>query len=1041
MSDVDLAKLNDSKKSAATAHDDLVAMAAFFQRDFSIDWLVELTGLKVTRILSILEGEVENGKMTNRGAGIYALNGDGGQQRLKKRFSPKERQALHREIVDLLLREYPEEEAKTQVLAHHLLHTENDIKGCRCLVRAGDLYLKEYKNEEAFQCYDKVLLDLDALQGKDACILYADTAVKYSKVCTAKHDTQKNLEKLHQGLARAKKWDHRKCSALLQMHIAKFEWLRSDYAKALEHYESGWRLANELGDPALIRSATTFSSFFLYWQGRFTEAIKSFEKVVPDVDNIPMGQFPLLAAITVGYCYYNTGQVTQGLGMFDVIRNHCLERGDLDLASYAAGNIGSIMLDLRRVDDALEHLKHADREAKAIRNDWVYMNTRIMFAFAYYLQNRKDRCLAYLKEYLEISRKWQISQTPYPYLMVLLWAMEEGELPRLEGVSLEEEIESKLRDTNIFMKGIAYRYQALLNKKRGKPVVQVMSCLGRSIKYLKQSGHKFALARSRIELARVHLMLDNTDKAKKLIRRAHEVVAPYNEEIVPDALRSLVMDHHPRNDAFLKKILKIGTEIFYIANDINLVKKVITTVNKMTGAERGALFLLDERGKRPRLRLRASKNITPAQIEHPDFASSMAMIEGVVKTGKGIIKENDGEEDANFFSNETIRSRICVPLVLLNRVVGALYHDNRILSAAFQESDMAILDYFAALATFALDNSRAYAEIKRLNAKLSKEKAYYKEEHDKSINSDDIIGKSRPVKKVLSQAEQVAATESTVLVLGETGVGKELVATAIHRQSPRREKPFVKVNCSALSEDLIASELFGHEKGAFSGAIGRRIGRFELADGGTLFLDEIGEISQDLQVRLLRVLQTHEFERVGGNTTLYSDFRLIAATNKNLDKEVNQGRFRADLYYRLNVFPIVMAPLRKRKEDIPLLAYHFLNLYSSRMGSQFDGIPESEMEKLIKYDWPGNVRELENIMERGAILSREPVFRVPQLASEEEEGRTASSGVTLKENERNHILWALEKTHGKIRGKGGAAELLEINPSTLHFRMKKLGIK
>ena len=1042
MSHLELAPENVSKKKAGTAQDDLVAIASFFQQDFSIDWLVELTGLKVTQIISTLEAEVENKNFINRGAGIYALNNPKLQHQWEKRFSKKEAQDFHQKILDLLLRECPEEQINLKTLAHHLLHTRNDIGRCRSLISAGDLYQKGYKNEKAFQCYYKALQDLATVAGKDACILYADTAVKYSKVCTAKHNTQKSLEILHQGLEKAKKWEYLHAASLIQMHIAKLEWLRSNYPRALDFYESGKKLANQLDDPALLRSVTTFSSFFLYWQGRFGEAIKGFEKFVPDVDNLPKGQFPLLAAITVGYCYYSSGQVSQGLGMFDVIRNHCLERGDLDLAAYAAGNIGTIMLDLRRVDEALVHFENAEREAKSVGNDWVYINTRIMFAFAFYLKRDKERCLVYLKEFLALSEKRQIAQTPYPYLMELSWAMEKGELPRIDGFTLEKNIGNSLQAINIFMKGIAHRYQALLLQKNGNPVLQVINCLGLSIKHLKLSGHRFAQARSEIELARVHLMFNNMDKATMLTRKAHRVVAPFNEEIIPDALRSLVVKR-PQNEEMLKKILKIGTEIFSIANDINLVKKLITTVNQMTGAERGAIFLIDDGGKGSKLRLRASKNITPDQIEHPNFASSMALIEEVITTGKGIIKEVNGDDGSHFFSNETVRSRICVPLILRNRAVGVLYHDNRILSAAFKESDMDILDYFASLATFALDNAHAYGEIKRLNAKLRKEKEYYKEEHSKSINSDDIIGKSPPITRILSQAKQVAATESTVLVLGETGVGKELVATAIHRQSPRKKMPFIKVNCSALSEELIASELFGHEKGSFSGAIGKRIGRFELADGGTLFLDEIGEISQDLQVRLLRVLQTREFERVGGNITLHSDFRLVAATNKNLGQEVAEGRFRADLYYRLNVFPITVAPLRGRKEDIPLLAYHFLNLYSSRTGKQFEGIPESEMAKLMTYDWPGNVRELENIMERGAILSRGPVFRVPQLSPMEEDECTdrTSSGVTLQENERNHILWALEQTRGKIRGKGGAAELLGIHPSTLHFRMKKLGIR
>jgi transcriptional regulator with GAF, ATPase, and Fis domain len=377
---------------------------------------------------------------------------------------------------------------------------------------------------------------------------------------------------------------------------------------------------------------------------------------------------------------------------------------------------------------------------------------------------------------------------------------------------------------------------------------------------------------------------------------------------------------------------------------------------------------------------------------------------------------------------------------LRDKTVGVLYHDNRLLSSAFTAPDIEILSYFAALAAFSLDNAQAYEEIQRLNRKLSEETRYYKEEHLQDLHFEDVVGESTAIKRVLSQVEQVSQTDATVIIVGETGVGKELVARAIHRHSQRRDKPFIRVHCSALPETLIPSELFGHEKGAFTGAIRRRIGRFELADGGTLFLDEIGDLAMDIQVRLLRVIQTKEFERVGGAETLRSDFRLLAATNRNLEEEVKTGRFRADLYYRLAVFPIVVPPLRERKEDIPLLAYYFLKIYSKKRAKVFTKIPDSEMQRLLEYDWPGNVRELENIIERGTILGTGPVFRVPELETGNQDRALGEAAVTLRENERRHILWALRQTRWKVRGPGGAAELLDLPPSTLAFRMKKLGI-
>ena len=267
------------------------------------------------------------------------------------------------------------------------------------------------------------------------------------------------------------------------------------------------------------------------------------------------------------------------------------------------------------------------------------------------------------------------------------------------------------------------------------------------------------------------------------------------------------------------------------------------------------------------------------------------------------------------------------------------------------------------------------------------------------------------------------------------------MALAIHRLSDRGDRPFIRLNCSSYPKSLIPSELFGHEKGAFTGANCRRAGRFELADTGTLFLDEVGELSMDIQIRLLQVLQLREFERVGGSETLRSDFRLLAATNQDLRKLIEKKHFRPDLFYRLNVFPIYVPPLRERKEDIPLLAYYFLKIYSTKMRKSLKKIPDSEMNRLMQYHWPGNVRELENIMERGVILNTGTKFKVPELKSNTESYEDPNARASLAENEKAHILWAMNKTRWKIRGPGGASELLDIHPSTLSFRMKKLGIK
>jgi formate hydrogenlyase transcriptional activator len=425
----------------------------------------------------------------------------------------------------------------------------------------------------------------------------------------------------------------------------------------------------------------------------------------------------------------------------------------------------------------------------------------------------------------------------------------------------------------------------------------------------------------------------------------------------------------------------------------------------------------------------------------PVFKESMKMITKTFTMEKGLILNQDPSSDADARPHHAIRNSICVPMKIRGNVVGVLYHDNRFFSSRFKEADLEILSYFAAQAAIAMDNARAYEEIRSLNETLRQENRYYEEQQIEVHHFEEIVGESQAVKEVISKVMQVADTDSNILISGDTGVGKELVARAIHRRSSRKDKPFIRVNCSAFPESLIASELFGHEKGAFTGAVEQRIGRFELANKGTLFIDEIGEISMDVQVRLLRVLQSKEFERLGGRKTIQSDFRLITATNRDLYNAVRVNKFREDLYYRLNVFPIHVPPLRERKEDIPLLAYNFLKIYEKKLKKSIMKISETDMKKLVDYDWPGNVRELENVIERGAILSTGSRFKIPELIKADMDEKTESQIEPLEENERRHIIRMLKKTSGVIHGKGAAAELLNVHPNTLYSKMKKLGIR
>jgi formate hydrogenlyase transcriptional activator len=417
----------------------------------------------------------------------------------------------------------------------------------------------------------------------------------------------------------------------------------------------------------------------------------------------------------------------------------------------------------------------------------------------------------------------------------------------------------------------------------------------------------------------------------------------------------------------------------------------------------------------------------------------------VLRTGNPWTGRFADLRESGFERNPTVRELgftvgCVLPLASRDRILGTLCVRRR-KDAPYLEDEVGFLIQVAHQVTIAVANALAYGEARGLHHQ-PEEQVPIRDDNRPEPHFEEIVGTSAVLRRALRHIETVAPTDATVLICGETGTGKELIARAIHNLSPRRSKAFVKLNCAAIPTGLLESELFGHEKGAFTGAVAQRIGRFELANGGTVFLDEVGETPLDLQTKLLRVLQEREFERLGSGRTLRTDARLIAATNRDLGALVNEQKFRADLFYRLNVFPIHAPPLHERSEDIPLLVRHFAEHYARRMNRRIETIPSETLDVLTRYRWPGNVRELQNLIERAVILSPGPVLRVPlgDLEMAAGVGLRAGRAQTLAEAERRHIVETLTDTKWVVAGARGAAARLGMNRSTLQFRMKKLGI-
>ncbi len=509
-------------------------------------------------------------------------------------------------------------------------------------------------------------------------------------------------------------------------------------------------------------------------------------------------------------------------------------------------------------------------------------------------------------------------------------------------------------------------------------------------------------------------------------------------------------------------LLEINNAIINKLTQEALFTSAYEAIRRVVSFDRAAFLLLQPETKTLKLvsmdseteseffRLGKDYDLQETRISAWVLNSQQAVVRGDLE------KEKQSAGDRRLVA-EGIQSYCVIPLVAMGNSIGTF----TVWSGTkhrYSEADAELLQEVANQVALAIANMKSYEEIASLKARLEKENVYLQEEIRTEHNFEEIVGNSTALLDLLRRVDQVAPTDSSVLIYGETGTGKELIARAIHNRSMRKSRPLVKVNCSAISAGLVESELFGHVKGAFTGAFERRIGRFELADGGTIFLDEVGELPLETQVKLLRVLQEREFEPVGSNRSVHVDVRVIAATNRSLRESINAGTFRSDLYYRLNVFPLEVPPLRERGADIPQLAKFFLSRYSRNLGKRMEEISAAATERFSNYSWPGNVRELQNVIERAVIISPGPLLEVePDLISVSTSEtlryttRKATEVVqptepdpalkTLDEVERDHISAVLLQTRGVIEGAKGAAKTLGMHPNTLRHRMEKLGIK
>ncbi|MBT6501784.1 MAG: sigma 54-interacting transcriptional regulator, partial [Deltaproteobacteria bacterium] len=956
-------------------NESILIVAAFFDGDFSIDWIQELTQIKASRILKFFEQCCLDCIIEKRDVDRFLFSDIKQKHKLLKSISSQNKEDLHRKIADLFAKEYLDEPNFKTVIAEYQFLFQNSISECRRLKEIGDYFRKHGPPGKSLQCYDKIIHDLEFIDSLEADTLLIETTISYSKDLSIINDTSQAIFYLKNALKLAKKRKNLTQQALVLFHLASNEGLQRNFELAYDHFNKGVSLAKGVEIPELNRSKLTISMLILFWQGRYKDAISTYETHEPVFSQqFPKHRISKGAAVFLGFSYYFLGQISQARGNLDALRNYSQKTGDNYNYISASLTLGFEFVLMHNFEEAEKRLTPIFKTSKK-NHTLARCTTAFQLAYCSFKTQQITKSKQYLVEALTISKSKNYNLLYFHFMLEFADAMDRGEYPRVFDITLEDQIKQAMESKNITMQGIAFRYKAIKSKGTECPEDEIFKYLCQSLELLEESGSQQQIAMTQLELGSHYLRVGNIIQAKKNVTAAARILYPLNQDLVPAELKDLI-DFVVVKNRLLEKILNLGQKMMSGRSSQEIVQTIFSEINQITGAERAAIFLKNKGSKPLDFQLWATRNLTQEDIRLSEFAKSMEAVQESTRSGEIQILTTECGKSEKKARTSPIKSIICIPMVSKGEVIGSLYHDNRLMKSTFKKQDQDMLFYLASFAAIALDNARAYEEIQRLNDKLKEEKQYYEVQHLESLNFSDCIVASDAMKEVLAMAEKVAKSESTVLIMGETGVGKEVIARAVHRLSPRSKKSFISLNCAALPENLVSSELFGHEKGAFTGAINRHVGRFELANGGTLFLDEIGEISNDLQVRLLRVLETKEYERVGGKETLNSDFRLLVATNRNLEEDVQNGRFRSDLYYRLNVFPILVPPLRERRGDILPLANYFLNIYANKSGKSFKGIGKEETRYLLAHDWPGNVRELENMIERGVILNTENVFKI-----------------------------------------------------------------
>ena len=1014
-----------------------------FPIEFSVDWFPSFSASAITKVIL----DMHNRKWIvpkEDQKGLFSWTPECPRQELLGRQSQEQRAKYYRDAVEILkLNQSTGEQSILEIAERCILAGVRD-EDLDILLEAAYLEEKKHKYRSANKYYESILDFIRALNFSGT----ANVSARHLQIYIKAVERRAALALFYPKWRKVREWlslaeyfsenhEDKKIKASLFLIICHNYCVALEMKKAIEYLEQAQKIIKTFAYEELYKKYLKFQILVHINNGQETLAVEAYEQMTGSIESFE-DTVSLYIALGISMLYTEMGMPQRGLGICEAIRNHLGTQENEAVMSASFTVEGMILLQIRELASSRRCFEQALEYIKKENNPAFESLARISLVCVDYLEGKTHSTS------FNILRKMQ-KHTWY-YLLNHIFVFENFFTLYHQNIKRfgEEDLFSFLREIKkeqLFPRTYQMIKRLEIVYDKDAPATDKIKRLLQAENNMAHEDETFELSSTRIELARLYLQTGDRKQAEKYARQAWKFLHPAATKAFPSDLLNLLPDSDLSFErSLIHLLIEMGKVLTGKDNIEQLLTSIISSISRMTGSERTALFIRDDISSE--LKLVASRNISREDILKKEFRQSLSYIQKVAQSTDSQLQEFQ-LTNANSIN---IRKAVITPLMLDEKNIGVLYQESRFFKMYSNQQNREILSALASQIAVAIDRAKAYGEIALLNKKLTQENLYYLDEKEEFRPFGEIVGGSAAIAAVQQSIRKVAATPSTVFIHGETGVGKELVARAIHRESTRRDKPFIRVNCAALPDSLIDSELFGHERGAFTGAYKTKVGRFELANQGTLFLDEISELPLSTQSRLLRILQEKEFQRVGGTKILHSDFRLITASNKDLKEEVAKGRFREDLFYRLNVYPIHVPPLRKRSEDIPSLAMHFLNHFSTMYNKRYLGINESEMLKLKNYAWPGNVRELSNIIERAVVASGSKI-KFPEFDGKQSGRAILDIDVSMNLNERekkittNLILEALERSGGKIGGKNGAAELLGINRAALMHRIKRLGIK